>query len=279
MAINPRKIKKKVTPRPAKDLRSTDPKDLRNKALREANRAANENKPRPAKDIKASGQRAQFLKDVKAGTIKAKAPSVGARVGGVLRATGSRTFGAIGAIVDPTFMSGKGEGKLNNDPVTKYVERSSTMKGVEKKFKREIRQGTELAKTGVKVGSYKNYGEKIGPSQPKAKSSGFGPRISEGAKLERLRASRAALNKGKSSSTTNSSGNTSKVGGPGGARAYENVKDKKSSAASTAATSAATSSGRKRPSTRYQRNELAMEQRNRSSSGQRKSILSLFRKG
>jgi hypothetical protein len=78
-------------------------------------------------------------------------------------------------------------------------------------MKREIRQGPKLAVTGVKegttrrlapIGSRKpapgaNYSGQGNPSA----ASGFGKRISEGAKFERLRASRAAL-------ATKSSGGT-----------------------------------------------------------------------
>jgi len=57
MAINPRKIKRK--PMAARDLKQSNPRDLRNKALREANKMASEKKasttkPRPAADLKQS---------------------------------------------------------------------------------------------------------------------------------------------------------------------------------------------------------------------------------
>ena len=84
------------------------------------------------------------------------------------------------------------------------------------------------------------------------------------------------------------SGNKSGVGGPGGARALTDaktdVKSKKTGPANTAATTAAkVSSSTSKASgvgrqTRYQRDELAMEQK-RSSSRPKKSIFSLFRKG
>lgn len=248
MAINPRKIKKrpakdlkpgdlrsqvleKGKPTPAKDLRSTDPKSLRNKALREANRAANENKPRPAKDIKAGGSRAQFLKDAKAGTIKAKGPSVGARVGRGLLKKLPVVGAAAGFIADAAPV---GEGSTKD----KY----STLK--------------------------KKYSSPIGPKQPEgAKKSVVSSTTGSG------RPEYPSSNKMKSGSS-----DIRKTASGTYTKSYD-VKTKKSSSASTAATSAAASNGRKRPSTRYQRNELAMEQRNRSSSGQRKSILSLFRKG
>ena len=91
-------------------------------------------------------------------------------------------------------------------------------------------------------------------------------------------------NKGKKSST---SGNKSRVGNPGGARALENVSDRKNGTSKAASVTASSgSSGGSQASksgvgrqTRYQRNELAMEQRKRSSSKPKKSIFSLFRKG
>lgn len=97
-----------------------------------------------------------------------------------------------------------------------------------------------------------------------------------------------------SNKSKKASGNKSGVGGPGGARALTDaktdVKSKKTGPANTAATSAAASSsgGTSKASsvaksgvgrqTRYQRDELAMEQK-RSSSRPKKSIFSLFRKG
>lgn len=289
MAINPRKIKKKVTPRPAKDLRSTDPKDLRNKALREANRAANENKPKaskptPAKDLRSTDPKdlrnkalreANRIASERAKSAKLPTPKVSAGsqlAKGVLKKV-PVVGTAIGFIADA---SPAGEGSTVP---------GQAQKAVEKRFKREIRQGTKLAVTGVKVGSYKNYGEKIGPK----KSSGFGKRVPEGAKFERLRASRAALGGAKTSAS--SSGNTSKVGGPGGARAYENVSDKKSSTSSTAAAASSSTTGKTTGKSttvvkervglqsRYQRDALAMETRNKSGNKAKKSILSLFRKG
>ena len=249
MAINPRKIKKrpakdlkpgdlrsqileKGKPTPAKDLRSNDPKSLRNKALREANRAANENKPRPAKDIKAGGSRAQFLKDVKAGTIKAKGPSVGARVGRGLLKKVPVVGAAIGFIADAS-PAGEGSDKPSG-PLMK--------------------------------------GNNMKPTFPKGKGSASQPRAKVSSTTGTGRPEYPSSNKMKSGSS-----NIRKTASGTYTKSYD-VKTKKSSTASTAATSAA-ASDRKRPSTRYQRNELAMEQRKRSSSGQRKSILSLFRKG
>jgi hypothetical protein len=89
-------------------------------------------------------------------------------------------------------------------------------------------------------------------------------------------------NKGKKAS-----GNTSGVGGPGGARALTDVKSKKSgtSKAESVAASSGSSGGSQASKvgvgrqTRYQRDETAMEQRKSSSGKPKKSIFSLFRKG
>jgi hypothetical protein len=180
-------------------------------------------------------------------------------------------------------MSGKGEGKLNNDPVTKYVERSSTMKGVEKKFKREIRQGTELAVTGVKEGirgSTTYLSSKAGSGRPEYPSSNRGKKAS--AIMPKVSMAGGGVNKPNGTSSTGYPFSKGK-----GTAALP--KDK-TSPSNTAATSAAASSnggtsqaakaktkvGRQ---TRYQRNETAMEQRKSSSGKPKKSIFSLFRKG
>ena len=131
------------------------------------------------------------------------------------------------------------------------------------------------------------YGSKTsgyGPT-PKKKASSFGKRISESAKFERLRATRAALG-----SKSSDSGSLRKAGAGTYTASYD-VKAQKSGPSNTAATSAAASgsSGGSQAAkvgksgvgrqTRYQRNETAMEQRKRSSGKPKKSIFSLFRKG
>ena len=263
---------KKDTPRPARDVK---PGDLRSQTL------ANDNTPRPAKDLNKGGLREQFLKNAKGAATKAS------KVSGLLKGGGVAT--AIAAIVDPTFLSGKGEGKLNNDPVTRSLEASSTMSSMYKKQKREIRQGPKLAVAGVKEGTTRSLApkgsRKPAPSSnytPK-KASGFGERISEGAKFERLRASRAALG-------SKSSADALRRRGAGTFTAPYDVKAQKSGSSKAASVAPATGSSgtsqaasagktKRRSPTRYQRNELAMEQRKRSSGKPKKSIFSLFRKG
>ena len=255
--------------------------------------------------------------------------SAGSKTLAFLRGVGSRAAGAAGAIVDPTFISGKGEGKLNNDPVTKYLEDISTMSAMNKKMKREIRQGPELAVTGVKegvIGKTRSLRNRTGQNRPEYPTWKNKPKASESSSSAQIGLNKpprwredaswkynapiGPKKKSASSSTYSgyggdfkmpkTSGNKSGVGGPGGARALTDVKAKKSGPSNTAATTAAASSGggsqaagvakkKSRSPTRYQRNELAMEQR-KSPSGKpkksiftsgkpKKSILSLFRKG
>lgn len=277
-------------------------------------------KSQPAKDVKSGGLRAQHLQeaknkyntsrnnrlldlenknkevrrrnkitkfrikslDTKINDLKkvmTKYENTGSRVKapktGFLKGLGSRAFGAAGAIVDPTFLSGKGEGKLNNDPVTRSLEASSTMSSMYKKQKREIRQGPKLAVTGVKEGTTRRLAP-TGSRKPAPGSNYSG----QEKKIPRKPAPGANY-------TPKTSGNTSGVGGPGGARALTDVKAKKSgtSQAASVASSSGSSGGSQASKvgvgrqTRYQRNELAMEQRKRSSSKPKKSIFSLFRKG
>lgn len=254
MAINPRKIK----PRPARDLKKNDPKDLRNKALREANRAANQNKkpskpsaPRPAGDLKPGD-----TKDLRNKFLKEAGRTAGRTAAGTTLRVAGKVAGPVGALIGMTVPAGEGSDKPTGP----------------------LMKGNNMKPTFPKG--------KGSAAQPK-KSSEFGKRVPESAKLERLRATRAALKK---SDSTSGTGNTSKVGGPGAARAMENVKAKTSTTASTAATAAAASSkttgktvtvkkssvGRQ---SRYERDALAMETRNRSGNRPKKSILSLFRKG
>lgn len=254
MATAPKKKApvKKGAPRPAKDLKKTDPKDPRNRFLREANRAANENKPRYDKKIGPSrpqGPEAPRY-DRKIGPsdkpaydkkIGPKKPSIGATVAkGVLK----RVAPAVGFIVDAA-PAGAGSDKPTG-PLMK--------------------------------------GNNMKPTFPKGKGSAAQPKGEVSTTTGAGRPEYPSSNKAKVS------GNTSKVGGPGAARAMDNVKTKTSSSTSTAATSAAASSKKtgktmtvKKSSvgrqSRYERDALAMETRNRSGNRPKKSILSLFRKG
>lgn len=227
----------KVVSRAAKDLRSTDPKSLRNEALRKANRAANQNKPKYKEKIgpnRPQGPEAPRYTE-KIGPNK-PAPSAASAT---TSSTGSKLvkYGAGGLAAG--LMIGGGIGYLTSSsgkkaPKYRKPAPGANYSGQEKKIPRKPAPGT-------------NY------SGPKA------------------------------------SGNKSGVGGPGGARALGS-----SSTAATTAAASGSSGGSQAANvakaggkakakvgrqTRYQRNELAMEQRKRSSSKPKKSIFSLFRKG
>jgi hypothetical protein len=251
---------RKDTPRPARDVK---PGDLRSQTL------ANDNTPRPAKDLNKGGLRAKFLQDA--------AKSAASRTIGTVLRTGLRVAGPIGALASMTVPAGEGS-----------TVPGQAQKAVQKKMKREIRQGPKLAVTGVKEGirgSTTYLSSKAGSGRPEYPSSNRGKKAS--AIMPKASMAGGGVNK----PGGQSSGNTSRVGGPGGARALTDaktdVKSRKSSPANTAATTAAASSSggtsqaaktKRRSPTRYQRDELAMEQK-RSSNRPKKSIFSLFRKG
>jgi hypothetical protein len=146
-------------------------------------------------------------------------------------------------------------------------------KAVQKKMKREIRQGPKLAVTGVKEGTTRRLAP-TGSRKP-APGANYSGQSSAG----------SPFSKGKgSASLPKVSGDALRRAGAGTYTASYDVKSKKTGPATTAATTAAKASsstskasgvGRQ---TRYQRNETAMEQK-RSSNRPKKSIFSLFRKG
>ncbi len=204
----------KLVSKAAKDLRSTDPKSLRNKALREANRAANQNKPKYKEKIgpnRPQGPEAPKYSE-KIGPNK-PAPSTATSVTAVDRSLKSNIIGEKASV-------------------------SST--------------------TGA--------GRPEFPSSNKSKKASVSPMTGAG------RPEYPSSNNGKKTS-----GNKSGVGGPGGARALENVSDRKSGTSKAAKVGGSAKSGVGRQ-TKYQRNETAMEQK-RSSNRPKKSIFSLFRKG
>lgn len=251
-------VLEKGKPQKAKDLRSNDPKSLRNKALREANY----NRPRPAKDIKKGGARAQYLKDLKKpGTSLTVTNRPLARVGEKAvekigtsiskpKGGGMSFIKKVGVgqtlllVASPSFMSEKTGGQAN------YGEKEAIAKGLGSPMKSNMPGGY-----GSKTSGY-------GPT-PKKKAS-VSPTTGAG------RPEFISSNKGKKVS-----GNKSKVGGVGGARALGSS----SSSGGSKAAKVGKAKAKVGRQTRYQRNELAMEQRKRSSSKPKKSIFSLFRKG
>ena len=250
---------RKDTPRPARDLK---PGDMRSQILEKG-------KPQPAKDLNKGGLRAKFLQDASKGSGVAKGlikkiPVVGAAAGFIIDSSPAGTGSTVPG---------------------------QAQKAVQKKMKREIRQGPKLAVTGVKEGirgSTTYLSSKAGSGRPEypssnksKKTSGFGKRISEGAKFERLRASRAALGSKSSGSDTLRKAPAGTYTASYDVKANKSVTAKAASVAPAKASSntsqAATKKKPKSP-TRYQRNETAMEQK-RSSNRPKKSIFSLFRKG
>lgn len=241
---------RKDTPRPARDVK---PGDLRSQTL------ANDNTPRPAKDLNKGGLRAKFLQDA--------AKSAASRTIGTVLRTGLRVAGPVGALASMTVPAGEGS-----------TVPGQAQKAVEKKMKREIRQGPKLAVTGVKEGTTRRLAP-TGSRKPAPGSNYSGQ--------EKKKPMKPAPG-------SNYSGKSSTYSG------YGNFNPPKTNATNTAATStAAASSGggsqaatvakagglvtnvskaKVGKQTRYQRDELAMEQK-RSSSRPKKSIFSLFRKG
>jgi len=244
---------------------------------------------RPAKDFNKGGLRAKVLQDA--------AKSAASRT--ILR-TGLKVAGPVGALVSMTVPAGEGS-----------TVPGQAQKAVEKKMKREIRQGPELAVTGVKegiigrTGSLKN---KTGQSRPeyrtwqtwknKGKKASVSPttgsrKPAPGSNYSGQEKKKIPM---KPAPGSNYSGKSSTYSGYG----TFNTSKIKTNATNTAATStaAASSGGESQAATvakaggsatnvsktkvgrqtRYQRDELAMEQK-RSSSRPKKSIFSLFRKG
>jgi hypothetical protein len=239
---------RKDTSRPARDVK---PGDLRSQTL------ANDNTPRPAKDLNKGGLRAKFLQDA--------AKSAASRTIGTVLRTGLRVAGPVGALASMTVPAGEGS-----------TVPGQAQKAVEKKMKREIRQGPKLAVTGVKEGitgptprwrkeqlGEIKYRTPIGPKRPSKKPA-------PGANYSGQSSTYSGYGNGnfnppKTSAANTAATSTAAAGGGGSSKA----------ASVAPASSSKTKVGRQ---TRYQRNETAMEQK-RSSNRPKKSIFSLFRKG
>tara|TARA_R110000868_G_scaffold8081_2_gene41780 strand:- start:7903 stop:8898 length:996 start_codon:yes stop_codon:yes gene_type:complete len=305
---------KKDTPRPARDLKPGDmrsqvnegPKKTDVKSPAETRKSISRKQTgtsRPARGVESGSLRDKALKEAQANARSATTPKTSNA--GLLRSFGARAVGAAGAIVDPTFLSGKGEGKLNNDPVTRSLEASSTMSAMNKKMKREIRQGPKLAVTGVKegiIGKTRSLRNKTGQNRPEYPTWKNKPKASKKPLENRLMKPAPGTNYsgqskvsmsdgGVNNPSGKSSGEALRRAGAGTYTASYDVKAKKATTSNTAATAAAAGSGgtsqvaggkakaKVGKQTRYQRNETAMEQRKSSSGKPKKSIFSLFRKG
>ena len=225
----------KVGSKAAKDLRSTNPKSLRNKALREANRVAKQNKPKYKEKIgpnRPHGPEApKYLEKI--------GPNRPAPSASTTSSTGSKLvkYGAGGLAAG--LMIGGGIGYLtsaSDKKAPKYRKPApgANYSGQEKKIPRKPAPGSNYS--GPAKSTYSGYGN-FNP--PKVQSSASSTAATSAAASGSSGGSQAA--------------NVANAGGKAKAKV-----------------------GRQ---TRYQRNELAMEQRKRSSSKPKKSIFSLFRKG
>ena len=166
--------------RPAKDLKPTGARakfliegkqrQLRKSAeemRKKAKAQAKDKQPRPAKDIQKGSAREKILKDSRAGKIKAKPPVVtGSSASSLVRTGAARLIGAIGAIVDPSFMNAKtggaaeapapkkGERLMRGMPQVGYGSKTSSADyGYKPKRKGggpERRQGSSSPSMGVK---------------------------------------------------------------------------------------------------------------------------------
>ncbi len=237
----------------AKDLRSTNPKSLRNKALREANRAANQNKPKYKEKIgpnRPQGPEAPKYSE-KIGPTR-PAPSAASSASTATRGIRVKrsTALAIGASSIPIGIA-IGTGIVYGIKGVKYLTQQS-----DKDKKSPVSKTTGAGRPEFPSS---NKGKKKIPMKPapganysgqSSTYSGYG---------------NGNFNPPKTSAANTAATSTAAAGGGGSSKA----------ASVAPASSSKTKVGRL---TRYQRNETAMEQK-RSSSRPKKSIFSLFRKG
>jgi hypothetical protein len=201
-------------------------------------------------------------------------PSAGSKTLAFLKGVGSRAAGAAGAIVDPSFMSNEYGGAAGPGSTVP----GQAQKAVEKKMKREIRQGPKLAVTGVKEGTTR----RLAPTGSRKPAPGANYSGQEKKKIPMKPAPGANYSgqsstysgygnfnpsKIKTNATNTAATSTAAAGSKGGSKAAK--------AGGSVTTVSKAKVGKQ---TRYQRNETAMEQK-RSSNRPKKSIFSLFRKG
>jgi hypothetical protein len=163
--------------RPAKDLKPTGARakfliegkqrQLRKSAQemrKKAKAQAKDKQPRPAKDIEKGSARERILKDSRAGKIKAKPPvATGSSASSLVRTGVARLIGAVGAIVDPSFMSYKTGGQAGPGS-------DKSVQSLKKKYAQPI--GPERPK----IGSRRVYTSPVGPFKP----TGGGPERRQG---------------------------------------------------------------------------------------------------
>lgn len=261
-------ILKTGKPQAAGDLRSTDPKSLRNRSLREANRVARKPKPSTALTVKKetpvtttrsaspSGKGGapkgtpRLSSDATPKRLSGPSTAVkAAGIGSKILKVGGGSATALTSIVNPSFMNYKSEATLAAEAAAD-------------KPSGPLMKGNRLAEgrtdTGRRVEDLK-YSEPIGPKKPKAPI------------MPKASMSGGGVNK------PSAGGEMRKKGAGTYTKSYD--VDKKKSAPTSKAATAAAAPKRTRPETKYERNSLAMEQRKSSGSSPRKSILSLFKKG
>jgi hypothetical protein len=198
--------------------------------------------PRPARDIKPGDMRSQILdrgkpqpaKDLKTGDMRSQALKSASSKGGTVAKGLIKKIPVIGAAAG--FIVDAAPAGAGSD-----------------------RPSGPLMKSNMPGG----YG---------SKTSGYGPTPKKKASVSMPKASMAGGGVNKPGGQ--SSGNTSRVGGPGGAKALDDVKAKKSGSSKAASVAPAKASSgtskaattnvsktKRRSPTRYQRDETAMEQK------------------
>jgi len=237
-------VLEKGKPQKAKDLRSTDPKSLRNKALREANRAANENKPRYTQKIGPAQPQGP------------EAPRYGRKIGPSDKPLYNKKIGPK----KPSLA----RGLLKKIPVI----------GMAAGF---ITDAAPAGAGSDKPSGPLMKGNNMKPTFPKGKGSASQPKT-QGSPFSKGKGTAAQPKSSGSDSLRKAGAGTYtasydvKAKKSGSAKAASVAPAKASSGTSQAAKT------KRRSPTRYQRNETAMEQK-RSSNRPKKSIFSLFRKG
>jgi hypothetical protein len=245
-------------------------------------------KSQAAKDIGKSGMRQSILDSLKQGPSQPQgpeAPTYREKIGPKQPTAQSTTVkapkaGVAKGLIKKIPVVGAAAGFIiDSSPAgTGSTVPGQAQKAVEKKMKREIRQGPKLAVTGVKEGTtrrlaptgsrkpapgsnYSGQEKKKIPMKP-APGSNYSGQSSTYSGYGNFNPSKIKTN-----ATNTAATSTAAAGSKGGSKA----------AKAGGSVTKATKSGVGRQ-TRYQRNETAMEQK-RSSNRPKKSIFSLFRKG
>jgi hypothetical protein len=249
----------------AKDLRQTDPKALRNEALRLANRVAKQNKPKYKEKIGPNRPQGP------------EAPKYSEKIGPT-RPAPSKKIGPFRPILS------KKIGPFR--PISSSSSASTTASTGSKVLK----YGTAGLTAGLMIGGGIGYlTSASGKKSPVSKTTGAGrpefPSSNMGKKKIPMKPAPGSNYSGQSSTYSGYGNfNTSKIKTNATNTAATSTASASSGGGSQAATVANTGKAKAAKAkvgrqTRYQRNETAMEQRKSSSGKPKKSIFSLFRKG